>query len=242
MTAHEVFSGLFPACGALVEGQGPLWLGLFLAGLTGSVAHCLPMCGPFVLMQIAAPGQSRWARLLLPYHAGRLTTYALLGAAAGSVLFFLPASPVLELVRRALLALVATAFLYLLAEGLLARVGLRLPFRLGLNLGLRLPCRLKAMSGRNSPRGVARYALGLSLGLLPCGLVFVALTAVAAAGNPLSGALGMLAFGAGTVPALSALGLFGAPLLQRWPWLQDALRLTALGVNAALLFALSARF
>ncbi|WP_298333776.1 sulfite exporter TauE/SafE family protein [Asticcacaulis sp.] len=238
MTAHEVFSGLFPACGALVEGQGPLWLGLFLAGLTGSIAHCLPMCGPFVLMQIAAPGQSRWARLLLPYHAGRLTTYALLGAAAGSVLFFLPASPVLELVRRALLALVATAFLYLLAEGLLTRFGLRLPFR----LGLRLPCRLKAMSGHNSPRVVARYALGLSLGLLPCGLVFVALTAVAAAGNPLSGALGMLAFGAGTVPALSALGLFGAPLLQRWPWFQDALRLTALGVNAVLLFALSARF
>lgn len=238
MTAHEVFSGLFPACGALVEGQGPLWLGLFLAGLTGSIAHCLPMCGPFVLMQIAAPGQSRWARLLLPYHAGRLTTYALLGAAAGSVLFFLPASPLLELVRRALLALVATAFLYLLVEGLLARLGLRLPFRLGLHL----PCSLKAMSGHNSPRVVARFALGLSLGLLPCGLVFVALTAVAAAGNPLSGALGMLAFGAGTVPALSALGLFGAPLLQRWPWFQDALRLTALGINAALLFALSARF
>ena len=80
--------------------QGGLLLGLFAAGAAGSVVHCGPMCGVFVLGQVS----ERMARLpsgrlcerqrissglLLPYHLGRLTTYAGLGAlAAGSAAVF----------------------------------------------------------------------------------------------------------------------------------------------------------
>ena len=73
--------------------QGGLLFGLFAAGAAGSVVHCGPMCGVFVLGQVS----ERMARLpsgrlcerqrissglLLPYHLGRLTTYAGLGALA----------------------------------------------------------------------------------------------------------------------------------------------------------------
>ena len=80
--------------------QGGLLFGLFAAGAAGSVVHCGPMCGVFVLGQMS----ERMARLpperlcerqrisnglLLPYHLGRLTTYAGLGAlAAGSAAVF----------------------------------------------------------------------------------------------------------------------------------------------------------
>src|SRR5487761_2605674 len=83
---------------------GGIVLGLFLAGAAGSAMHCVPMCGGFVLGQVAdrmarlpAAHLCEWRRVgagaLLPYHLGRLTTYTLLGAlagASGSVLARLP--------------------------------------------------------------------------------------------------------------------------------------------------------
>jgi uncharacterized protein len=81
-------------CGSGV-GSGGLLLGLFLAGVAGSTMHCVPMCGGFVLGQVA-DGMARlpstrlceWQRVrrgaLLPYHLGRLTTYAGLGALGGA--------------------------------------------------------------------------------------------------------------------------------------------------------------
>jgi sulfite exporter TauE/SafE len=47
---------------------------------------------------------------------------------------------------------------------------------------------------------------GLALGLLPCGLVYLALGGACASGGPVTGALYMAAFGAGTVPVLAAVG------------------------------------
>lgn len=225
-------------CGAAIGNQKPLLFVLFLAGLTGSIAHCLTMCAPFVLMQGAASPRKGLSRLLLPYHAGRLTTYAVLGLIAGSAFYLLSAHPAFALIRRAGLALVGAAFLFLLAEGLLARVGLRLPFR----LSLALPCGFRQIQRLIAARSlIGRYALGLGLGLLPCGLVYTALLAAATSGNALTGALGMLVFGLGTVPALIGVGLLGQPIFQRFPWFQDAFRLAALGANAAILFALSVK-
>ena len=71
---------------------------------------------------------------------------------------------------------------------------------------------LKRLSAARSP--FAYYPLGLLLGLLPCGPVYTALIAAAAAGtestHALQGALHgaglMLLFGIGTVPALLIVG------------------------------------
>ena len=80
-------------CGAIPL-EGGLVVGLFLAGAAGSTLHCGPMCGGFVLGQVAdrlavMPAGTMCERrrigsaLLLPYHAGRVLTYAALGAVAG---------------------------------------------------------------------------------------------------------------------------------------------------------------
>jgi sulfite exporter TauE/SafE len=50
--------------------------------------------------------------------------------------------------------------------------------------------------------------LGLSWGFIPCGLVYTVLMTAASTANPVSGAATMLAFGAGTLPAM--LGLTAA--------------------------------
>src|SRR5438552_2077647 len=77
----------------LVSLPAGLPLSLFLAGLAGSLVHCVGMCGPFVLGQVIADSErtrghyGEWQRLagaaLAPYHLGRLTTYVALGTLAG---------------------------------------------------------------------------------------------------------------------------------------------------------------
>ncbi len=216
------------------DGPG-LLTALLLAGLAGGPLHCAPMCGPFVLGQ-AADGMARipaarlcaWSRveagLLAPYHAGRLLTYAALGAVAGG----LGGLPGIVRLAPAMLAAGAALFILLAAQRMLA---LRLP-------GTAAPSRMARGVGalaRRLPRDgwTGGLLLGGVLGFLPCGLLYAALLAASGSGSPASGALAMAAFGLGTVPALAAVGLAGrvvAGRLARWaPVL--------LLVNAALLLA-----
>ena len=56
--------------------------------------------------------------------------------------------------------------------------------------------------------------LGFLWGLLPCGLIYSALALAVVSGNPLQAGLAMLAFGAGTLPAMLLLGVFSGTLVQ----------------------------
>src|ERR1700761_9716643 len=89
------FTWLSALCAPEAALRGSLLVGLFVAGTAGSVVHCAPMCGGFVLGQVCermtrlTPEKLSETRrignsLLLPYHSGRLTTYAMLGAAAAT--------------------------------------------------------------------------------------------------------------------------------------------------------------
>ncbi len=64
--------------------------------------------------------------------------------------------------------------------------------------------------------------LGMLNGLLPCGLVYEALLIAAASAKPLLAGLGMLIFGAATIPALLAVGvgaqMLSVPIRQRLVW------------------------
>lgn len=227
------------SCGQIVTGKGPLLIALFLAGLGGSVTHCLTMCSVFVLGQSqSVANKGRLARLLLPYHAGRITTYVVLGAVAGVSFHLIAGWSGFAILRHFMLALVATIFLSVFAQRLLNRFGVSLPFRLGLTtLG---GCALRGLNTlKSTTGGLRRYALGLSLGLLPCPLVFAALLAVAASADPLIGAAGMLAFGMGTLPALVGLAFASGNLLNKSPRVQDGLTLAALGINGVILLTLA---
>jgi hypothetical protein len=58
----------------------------------------------------------------------------------------------------------------------------------------------------------SQFAFGVVNGFLPCGLVYSALAIPVSLGSASSGALAMIAFGAGTIPLLSA----AAILLRRY--------------------------
>jgi len=224
MGAHDFVS----QCAQALGGHYPLYLVLFLGGLSGSLIHCLGMCGGFVLAQTDPKARSLSHRLTLNYHGGRIVTYMGLGLVAGAAFSLLVGSPILEMARRLILALVASYFLYLLFEDWLARLGIRLPF--GVKTSLACPLQTKKPIG---------FILGLGLGFMPCGLVYAALMSAATTANPVAAALGMAAFGLGTMPALMTLGHFGAALLTSWPKLKDWARLGMLGLNAVILLQLS---
>lgn len=223
--------------GHAAESPAVLPLMLFTFGLTGSVSHCAPMCGPFVLAQVgdrlATVPAARLCEatrlesaLLLPYHLGRLTTYAALGAAAallGGLLGYLP-----------WFAHLSGALLLLAALLCLAQAAKRL---------LPLPTVPASWVGALARRAVAidrrrwlgGLQLGLLLGLLPCGLVYAALAAAGAGGQPWQGALGMLGFGLGTVPSLLAIGLVGHLGGRRWNRVMGRLSAPILLVNGIVL-------
>lgn len=197
---------------------GRLLLGLFLAGAAGSTMHCVPMCGSFVLGQVAdrmarlpAARFCEWHRVragaLLPYHLGRLTTYASLGAIAGLGGAGLARLPSLGFISAAFL-LLAGGFFLLHAIPSARRI---LP---GLD---RVPSRWSHAIARLAKHLRSHgYTLGVALGFLPCGLLYGAMAAAAASGSAVAGAIAMLTFGAGTAPALVAVGIAGQSAGRHW--------------------------
>lgn len=226
-------------CGQILgSNQSLLWV-LFIGGLTGSVGHCLTMCSGFVLSQVATAGEGIWARLLLPYHLGRVITYSVLGLLAGSTFSLIAHFEWFSIVSRVMLGMVAVIFIFMFIEKLSAifSLGFRLPFRIAGIPGCSFSL-IRRLT--QSPTVLHRVGLGLALGLLPCGLVFAALMAVAAKGSSILGFVGMIAFGAGTIPALLALSLGGSQIIKNLPKWQDILAITAFGANGLILLALAA--
>lgn len=214
----DIISGFLAMCGDGLMAAAALPLGLpaalFLAGLAGSLVHCVGMCGPFVLGQVMAaieqPGPSsygEWRRLtgalLVPYHLGRFTTYTALGALAGGATAVFASREMFGWL---------SAILLIVAAGLLAAQALGMAVNAAspaTNLMARLAGPLSA-----SHTAVARYGLGVVLGFLPCGLVYAALAAAAGTGSVASGAIAMSGFALGTVPALVAVG-WGGLIMRR---------------------------
>jgi len=163
----------------------PFLLTALLAGLAGS-PHCVAMCGAFAsACAVPRPGFGAW-------HAGRLVSYAILGAAAGAVGRLVPGPAWVPALLAALMLLwFALALAGVVGEPTVPMGGLT---RLG-----------QRFAGR--PGLLPRFTFGIVNGFLPCGLVYSALSLPVALGDPGQGALAMLAFGAGTIPLLSAAAL-----------------------------------
>lgn len=201
-------------------GAGSL-LGLFLAGLGGSVLHCVPMCGPFVLGQVS----ERMARvpavrlcemhrlkgaLLVPYHLGRLATYAGLGAAVAALGAVVAAVPWFNRLSGLLLALAALLFLALAGRRLFPALARAVPGWDKVPPGAARLLATAARRWRGNKHGVGQgFLLGILLGFLPCGFLYAALAVAAAGRGPVSGALAMAVFGLGTIPALVGVGVLG---------------------------------
>lgn len=223
--------------GRLGGGSGGLVLALFLAGLAGSVTHCSGMCGPFVLGQVMADssGATRygeWRRLsgamLVPYHLGRATTYSLLGAVAGASTALFSAAPAFRVLSAMLLVLGAVVMAS-------QAIGLTLQFSTPWTAWIgKVVSRFSA-----SRHWSARYALGMALGFLPCGMIYGALGVAAGSGSPFQGTLAMAAFAFGTMPVLVAVGWGGTLLGRRFRRALRYVSIPLLAVNVVFVAALA---
>jgi sulfite exporter TauE/SafE len=225
--------------------QGGMLLGLFAAGAAGSIVHCGPMCGVFVLGQMS----ERMARLpperlcerqrignglLLPYHLGRLTTYAGLGAMAAGSAAVLGQFPWFRSLSAVLLTIAALLFLTHALGRILPAFGKigRAPRFWGRMIGL-----VTQRIARGSVLG--GYLLGVALGFLPCGFLYAAIAAAAASARPEVGAAAMVAFGLGTTPVLMVIGIAGQVAGRRWSRGVTSAAPALMVLNAALLLLLA---
>jgi sulfite exporter TauE/SafE len=170
----------------------------FALGLLGSL-HCAAMCGPLMLvLPVPLGGPGRFVVGRIVYQAGRIVTYGLLGVVAGLV----GKSIFLMGLQRWLSIALGVAILagFLIAK----KVSLSAPV-------VRLVGRLKAVMGaqlrQRSFRSLA--LLGMLNGLLPCGLVYVALAGAVSQSTVWDGVLYMAVFGLGTLPTMLSISISG---------------------------------
>lgn len=185
-------------------------LAAFMLGLTGSL-HCVGMCGPLML---AAGSGGGWQRALA-YQSGRVLVYLLLGGLLGALglgMRLWNAQSVIALFSGALL--IVFALLRLDPGNMLQRIPIYARFQ------VRLRGKMSSFLSKNGISG--QFALGCCNGLLPCGLVYLAVIGAANTSTPLAGAGFMLAFGLGTLPLLTATLYAGRRLFRL-----DAARLAA---------------
>lgn len=195
----------------------PPYLAAFLIGLSGG-AHCFGMCGGIVgaltLGLPATPGHPLRARLpyLLAYNSGRIISYMVAGALAGGVGAW--ATHLLP-VHRAQLGLQLLAGLFMILLGLYLAGWQTVLGRLERAGGV-LWRRIEPLGRRWLPVRTPAQAFGIGLvwGWLPCGLVYSVLVWAIGAGGAPQGALLLLSFGLGTLPALLAMGTAAAALAE----------------------------
>ena len=167
----------------------------FLLGLAGSL-HCIGMCGPIALA-LPVKNSSMSARIesSVIYNGGRILTYALAGilfgiigqsiAFAGYQRWLSISLGVLILLFMFLPKSVSDKFrVTQLAYGYIAKIksGFASLFKQKNNTSL--------------------FTIGLLNGLLPCGLVYLAIAGSIAMADVYNSALFMVMFGLGTLPAM----------------------------------------
>lgn len=170
----------------------------FALGLLGSL-HCAAMCGPLMLaLPLPAGGAGRFIAGRIFYQLGRIATYCSLGVIAG-------------LVGKSIFLAGFQRWLSI-ALGIAILAGFLLSKKLALSAPVvRLVTQLKsAMSSQLRRRSLrSLILLGMLNGLLPCGLVYVAMAGAVSRGSLLNGVFYMAAFGLGTLPTMLSISLTG---------------------------------
>jgi sulfite exporter TauE/SafE len=186
------------------------------AGLLSGVSHCAAMCGPIHLFLARQGGRHLWI-----YHAGRVFTYAGLGAGAG-LLSRSVALPGMTWIWVALYVLLG-----------LKLVGVPLwPAAWGVRYGGWLMKGLRPLTARlaGGGRPWLLLPLGLAAGFLPCATTQAGLAWAVGSGDPVTGGTGMLLLGAGTLPLFLAVPTKWMP--RRGGWFHIALGVGLLGLAA----------
>ncbi|HEV7380931.1 MAG TPA: sulfite exporter TauE/SafE family protein, partial [Dyadobacter sp.] len=173
----------------------------FTMGLMSSF-HCIGMCGPIALALPVQNGNhfQQFAALAI-YNSGRALTYGILGFLIGSV----GASLAWIGYLRYLSILAGVAMLVYVFWAAKLESYLHTPIFWQKGVGF---VKKKMSDMLRSRKMSSWFLLGSFNGLLPCGMVYLALISSVATGSMAGGGLYMLLFGLGTMPMMMAVGFF----------------------------------
>lgn len=181
-------------------------LSIITAGLTIGILgsfHCIGMCGPLAL-SLPVNDKSSFIKFLATfvYNAGRVITYALLGLLFGLI----GHSIALFGFQQLLSILIGFLILLFLCFGNRFSTG-----RINIPFFNRLVTLLRKYLGElyRNRNFSSVFLIGLLNGLLPCGLVYMAIAGALATGELISSIIFMAAFGLGTLPVMWAIAFYG---------------------------------
>ncbi|WP_343523591.1 sulfite exporter TauE/SafE family protein [Pedobacter sp.] len=172
----------------------------FLMGLLSSL-HCAVMCGPLML-GLQAPNKNylKSAVQLLLYQSGRILVYTLLGSLVGAI-----GSGITLFTSQETLSFMVG--MMLMGFTLMHFSGRFLPYFDGFQKKLIYP--ISKLMGRIHGKPLWGFFAGMLNGLIPCGMVYLAM-ATALHSNSINGAASfMFLFGLGTAPLMMLISLGG---------------------------------
>lgn len=175
--------------------MNPFWTIAITTGLVGSL-HCVGMCGPIALA-LPVGGfsllKATWARLL--YNLGRISTYSVLGYLVGyfgEQIFAAGFQQQLS-IGLGVFLLISAFKTKLIQLRPVERFVMYTKAKMGKFLGIK------------TLKGI--FMLGVLNGMLPCGMIYVALAGATTTASPLEGTIYMALFGLGTSPAMFLIGV-----------------------------------
>jgi sulfite exporter TauE/SafE len=178
----------------------------FLMGFAGSL-HCVGMCGPLALSLPVSHNNNLFrATGGIIYNSGRILSYTIMGfifGSLGNLIINTQWQGKLSIALGIIILLylfIPKKYLHLSANNFLNKPFLLLRRELG---------NLFKSSSKSS-----LFFIGILNGLLPCGLVYLALSSSVLTASPLNGGMFMLFFGLGTFPAMFAIVVMGNYLNQ----------------------------
>jgi sulfite exporter TauE/SafE len=174
----------------------------FMIGFLGSF-HCVGMCGPIALaLPFRTTSKNQRLFGILFYNLGRVVTYGLMGMLFGSLGWGLELAGFQQWIS--------------LSVGIVMLLLVLLPYSGIIKSGsffsdTLFPTWMRRLLGKlmKSNRFELLGIVGMLNGLLPCGLVYMAVGLAIASGNWNDGALLMISFGLGTIPAMFSLPFIG---------------------------------
>lgn len=227
---------------------------LISIGFFGGFTHCITMCGPFVISQVSANlsktklqdyrGFTKITNLaLIPYHLGRLTTYATIGLITNLLSNSLDNYIGFKLFGSLMMLLAIIFFVNLFIKQnnfsflhkfyILPKKLFFLKKYFGFfNLYSKLIANISILLNNSS--GFKGYLLGIILGFLPCGMLYGAFAIASNFSSPAIAFIGMACFALSTFLALFWVGFF-AKLSFKLPEFKIIANII-IGINILMLF------
>lgn len=171
-----------------------------LVGLGGSL-HCVGMCGPIAL-SLPMQGNNLMQKFLsgLLYNVGRTVTYGIMG-----VFFGLIGQGFSMLGFQKWISLIMGTLM--ITSVLIPAIIRKIEFNAFTGIASYIRKGIQRFFVRRSYGGL--FIIGVLNGLLPCGLVYIAIAGAIGTGDFYSGMFYMILFGLGTIPLMLSVSVLG---------------------------------